>query len=606
MAIRQYIGARYVPKFSDKNGGVWDNTYSYEALEIVKHGNDFYTAKKPVPIGVAITNTDYWIKTGDYNGAIARLQEEIDVIVDDITELSTKNDIYNVKDYGVKGDGITDDTDAINTLINTVPDGSTLFFPNGTYLVREVIDNSVSGQALSTHELYEASLGIKIVGRHNITIEGVGSGTTIKGIDPVGCLYGNIINISESTNIIIKDIRVYGNLENHVNVCNTGNMKDEWLYGIHLWKNTSNCLIDNVTFTQCHADGLNLHDDYERYQRNIHVRDCTFTYCGRNGIQCGKSDMTFISNCYFNHMTGAQTTGCAVDCEAHDYVTSNIYINNCVWEDTRQGVAFNTIKNAIVSNCKGDSLWNQSRKNYHNVPFDRGIGTIVIGSSISMMFITDGTKLCDCDSSRITIYSNLDATQENDEASIEGCTSDIVVFYGNFDGKFIINSSNINYIDIEPNFTVKGLNIIGNIIRKMILRMSGELNVTDNIIIGDYDTETHAVRTLGTGTHKFCNNIIKVGARSSIHQINLVGDKIVFTNNTIEDSRHSGTCVVATSPIIDMINNYIDASGSANAMQVVCADGILLVDGNISKAVNGLLISSGTNQTGANNRNYNI
>jgi hypothetical protein len=75
---RQYIGARYVPRFSTLNGGVWDNQYSYEALEIVKHENNYYTSKKPVPVGIAIDNTEYWVLTGNYSGAIENLEEKID------------------------------------------------------------------------------------------------------------------------------------------------------------------------------------------------------------------------------------------------------------------------------------------------------------------------------------------------------------------------------------------------------------------------------------------------------------------------------------------------------------------------------------------------
>lgn len=82
MSVREYVGARYVPKFSNNNNGDWDNTYSYEALEIVKYGNDYYTAKIPVPVGIAITNTDYWVLTGNYNGAISNLQDEIDELKD--------------------------------------------------------------------------------------------------------------------------------------------------------------------------------------------------------------------------------------------------------------------------------------------------------------------------------------------------------------------------------------------------------------------------------------------------------------------------------------------------------------------------------------------
>lgn len=100
---RQYIGARYVPKFSDLNGGVWDNSYSYEALTIVKYGMDFYTSKKPVPVGALITDSTYWVKTGDYNGAIAGLQEEIDGIE---TVVNFKKRYQNKK-FVIYGDSLS-------------------------------------------------------------------------------------------------------------------------------------------------------------------------------------------------------------------------------------------------------------------------------------------------------------------------------------------------------------------------------------------------------------------------------------------------------------------------------------------------------------------
>ena len=74
MATRQYIGARYVPKFADPIE--WNNARSYEALEIVTYLGTSYTSKKNVPVGVAITNTEYWVATGNYN---AQVQEYVDL-----------------------------------------------------------------------------------------------------------------------------------------------------------------------------------------------------------------------------------------------------------------------------------------------------------------------------------------------------------------------------------------------------------------------------------------------------------------------------------------------------------------------------------------------
>lgn len=43
---------------------------------------------------------------------------------------------YNVLDYGLTGNGTTDDRTALNTLVNTTaPDGATIYFPPGQYLI---------------------------------------------------------------------------------------------------------------------------------------------------------------------------------------------------------------------------------------------------------------------------------------------------------------------------------------------------------------------------------------------------------------------------------------------------------------------------------------
>lgn len=76
MANNVYIGMRYVPIFD----GTWDNTKTYEALTIVEYGNNTYTSKKPVPAGTLPTNTTYWALTGNYNGYITQLQNQIDEI----------------------------------------------------------------------------------------------------------------------------------------------------------------------------------------------------------------------------------------------------------------------------------------------------------------------------------------------------------------------------------------------------------------------------------------------------------------------------------------------------------------------------------------------
>lgn len=98
-----YIGERYVPKFI----GIWDTTMSttYEALSIVQHNNDTYTSKRPVPTGINILNTDYWVMTGNYNGQIASLNSRVTALENTILDPLNKKVILFGDSYmmGVGG-----------------------------------------------------------------------------------------------------------------------------------------------------------------------------------------------------------------------------------------------------------------------------------------------------------------------------------------------------------------------------------------------------------------------------------------------------------------------------------------------------------------------
>lgn len=95
MANRQYVGARYVPKFyQGTNGNEWDSGVAYEALTVVTYLNNSYTSKKPIPARTITPNldTEYWALTGNYNGMIGQLDNKIDNVEE---ELNTK--ITNVE-----------------------------------------------------------------------------------------------------------------------------------------------------------------------------------------------------------------------------------------------------------------------------------------------------------------------------------------------------------------------------------------------------------------------------------------------------------------------------------------------------------------------------
>jgi hypothetical protein len=60
--------------------------------------------------------------------------------ISDTSRLETKGALYkNVKDYGAKGDGNTDDLASIQAALNNIAQGEVLFFPPGTYMISNTI-----------------------------------------------------------------------------------------------------------------------------------------------------------------------------------------------------------------------------------------------------------------------------------------------------------------------------------------------------------------------------------------------------------------------------------------------------------------------------------
>lgn len=142
MGVRQYIGARYVPKMFENNGSSeWVSGITYEPLTIVTYLNNSYTSKKPVPssVGSPNLNGEYWVNTGDFSGAITSLTERINAVDEELEEFKPTaiNDYATPQMYGAKGDGVTDDTEAIQQCIRENP---ITHIPCGTYIISDTIE----------------------------------------------------------------------------------------------------------------------------------------------------------------------------------------------------------------------------------------------------------------------------------------------------------------------------------------------------------------------------------------------------------------------------------------------------------------------------------
>ena len=107
--VKQYVGARYVPKFADPVA--WTRGTSYEAMTIVTYNNSSYTSKTPVPatVGDPADNPDYWALTGNYNAQVEQYRQETEVAKETTKELQN-----------ALNDEITARKNADTTITNTI------------------------------------------------------------------------------------------------------------------------------------------------------------------------------------------------------------------------------------------------------------------------------------------------------------------------------------------------------------------------------------------------------------------------------------------------------------------------------------------------------
>ena len=122
--VRQYIGARYVPKFM----GTFDATQAYEALCVVDNGmGTSYISRVDTPAGTSLSDPTYWAVYGASSGAIVNLQNQVDAL---------KAIAVTPEMFGAEGDGVTDDSQAMQDAMNFA---KVVYLPKtSVYLIKDV------------------------------------------------------------------------------------------------------------------------------------------------------------------------------------------------------------------------------------------------------------------------------------------------------------------------------------------------------------------------------------------------------------------------------------------------------------------------------------
>jgi parallel beta-helix repeat protein len=216
--------------------------------------------------------------------------------------------IYNVKNYGAKGDGVTNDTKAIQAAVDAAhaAGGGSVYLPTGTYIV--------TGGGTPTDGC--------ILLYNNITVYGDGMGTsTIKlrdgwNHDVTGILrdqYG-----VANHDISVHDLTVDGNRAH-----NTGKI-DGWFNGVQPGVNKTdlNITLDHVEVKNCGGYGFDPHEQ----TTNLTITNCVSHGNGLDGFTLDFQIGAHIDN---NTAYGNDRHGFNICTSSHDVeLTGNTAYGN--------------------------------------------------------------------------------------------------------------------------------------------------------------------------------------------------------------------------------------------------------------------------------------
>ena len=278
MAVTQYIGARYVPKFYEgSSGSEWDANVVYDPLTIVTWIGSSWTSKKNVPasVGAPNLNPEYWVNTGNFNQQVDALQTQISALQVFQAETSETLDQHltycTPEQFGAAGDGVTDDYGAVQQCLEySEANGLVAFFTGKTYAVSQQI--SMERDALASGSYF----GIQM--NNGTIIKYIGSETTdsvfyFKHFGDKLRITGGTIDCSNAARNAIFCDTCNGVFIGDMNLIRTYS-EDEMSGTIYL-KDCKHCWIDNVKIVNRFTNATGI---LTSNTPDTHVYNCEISY----------------------------------------------------------------------------------------------------------------------------------------------------------------------------------------------------------------------------------------------------------------------------------------------------------------------------------------
>jgi len=479
-------------------------------------------------------------------------------------------DVVNVKDFGAVGDGVTDDTAAIQAAVNAVsanPIGGTLYFADGIYITQEITVGSniiIEGNGSTLKGKTGQNYIFRLVGLENITIQNF-------ILDCVGLsiINPNPIDVGLRSSAIY--VRVGSGLFNNVKILNNRfiNIPTTSPEYHAIGFNNVNCIVSNNFSDQCGGDVFNFNGGIIICNNN-QIRNG-----GDGGVAYNNGARGIISDNYIykcNLGIGCGAVGNTTDPSYNNtlQIDSNT-IDSCDWGVNlgwfgfagREGPENFSVTNNSFYNCRSHAIrydgrtntWNPNGVISNNVIYRTGSpdynGTPNT-STIDIAIVNCGSMVV----SNNALYLPYSST--GTRVGIGVYTSSNVVCSGNkidggvnayYDGIYIQDSTNSNFIG----------NVINSIsygIRSQGTTFGTDLTISNNNI---YQNQADGIRLENALRNTDVTNN-QINTASNIFGIWLSSDvnRLTVKSNAITLSNPSATTAIVLNASV--VSDYYDIS----------------------------------------------
>lgn len=244
----------------------------------------------------------------------------------------------DVRDHGAKGDGLSDDTAAIQAAIDALPnDGGTVYVPAGAYVV-----DATRSVRLRSRMLLSMADDAKLIAKPNAAPRSY------------------VLLGEQLQDVEISGGRIVGERDSHLGA------SGEWGHGIRL----SGCVgatIRNIHVSRCWGDGISaggnmLKGAASRPGRDLLIADVVSTGNRRQGLTLGSYRGARVVDSEFSDTSGTPPAA-GIDIEPDVDVARDIVIDNCLVRGNRgpgiqlyKRAAAVTISRCTIERNRGEGI----------------------------------------------------------------------------------------------------------------------------------------------------------------------------------------------------------------------------------------------------------